>query len=196
MNDDIEDLDLPEDDEGEAIEAAPEDKPVSTRKRGRKVPMGEVDEAGYYIDPDPTFAKELSENEKAKLTDKAARTVQAQLKKKAQDDFLESEIARLQALAGVGKKQLGGHLDEQVTFTVNLEWEGSAYVQLDMPYGRKLHHGERVTLPRHKFNEVMYIMQAQRWQQAQFDGKNIFERRRHETSISAIDSTITFEPVH
>jgi hypothetical protein len=195
--DEDDDLDLPEDEEGEGtVEAASAEKPVTRRRSGRKVPMGEVDEQGFYIDPDPSFAKELSETEKAKLTTQAALHVQKQLKEKAKDEYLKAEIARLQAVAGVGKRQLGGHLDELVTFVVNLEWEGSPYVQLELPYGQKYFHGMRYTVARHVYNEIAYIMQAQRWQNDIFNGKNPFHEQRRRTVLNMSSGEITHEAVH
>jgi hypothetical protein len=195
-----ENLDLPEDGEDgeegtEAVEAFAEKK-VTRRRACRKTDMGEVDEQGYYIDPDPSFAKELSETEKAKLTQKAALQVQAQLKKKASEDYLNAEIARLQAIAGVGARQLGGIQDELVPVVINLEWEGSAFIQLDIPHGRRFYHGMKYSVPRHIANEIAYIMQAQNWLNAQFNGKRIFEHRQRQTVLNMSIGAVSYDQVH
>lgn len=195
MNDE-DDLDLPEDgEEAEVASATPAPRKVTRRKKGTPVAMGEVDDEGYYIPEDPEFTKELTETQKAKLSDRAAREVQAQLRKKAADDYLKEEIARYQALAGVGRKQLGGVLDELVSFVVNLEWEGSPYIQLDMPYGKRYYHGMRYSEPRHIYNELAYIMQAQRWQNAIFNGKNPFHEQKRLTVLNGATGAVSYQQV-
>ena len=138
--------------------------------------------------------KGLTETQKAKLRDQARKKVERQLRDKEAQVYLDAEVARLQADAGVGAKQAGGVLDDMVTFVCILDWEGSTHIQFDMPYGKKFFHGGRYTVPRHVYNELAFIMQAQRYQQTQFEGKSVFERKMRETVLGP-SGQVSYLPV-
>lgn len=200
MSEDPNDMDF----EDEETPAEPEASVAPTVKKTAKATVkaarpDEPEPVPEPIDEDPgeedtiEITGELDEDEKTKLRLKAAANIRKQLRNEAAREYLAAEEDRLRALHGIGKRQVGGVLDEQVTFMVYLDWDGSTHIQLDMPHGEKFHHGMRYTRPRHIYNELCYIMQAQSQQQDQFDGKNVFERRMRRAMLGTRDSSVRYE---
>lgn len=131
------------------------------------------------------FATKLSENAKKVITENARQKVQQQLNEAEKKKFLDSELDRLRAEAGLAAPSaLGGTHDELVTFKLDLGYEGQAYVQLNIPHGPKYFHGLQYTTPRHIFNTLNEIAFRGAQLTQHVEGKSVYRNRKYGTSIS------------
>lgn len=134
---------------------------------------------------EPTFKTKLSAAAKAEITKAAHAKVQQQLVTAEKEKFMASELERLRAEAGLAApSSLGGTHDETVTFTLDLGYEGQAYVQLNQPHGPKYYHGAQYSLPRHVFNTLNDIGFRGHLQTRHVEGKSAFAGRKYGTVVS------------
>ena len=135
-------------------------------KPGEAVPPAEEPELETLVDEsEPTLSVEperapniLSPSRMTELDRKAKEQVDRELTKKAADDYLAKKVAELRAEAGVGKPtDLAAHLNELVTFTLNLPDNGSEHIILNMITGKAFQRGVQYTEPRHVFNDLQWI---------------------------------------
>lgn len=128
----------------------------------------------------------LAQSSKTKLTQRAMDQVQKELIKAESDKFLAEEIERLRAEAGISNTGVGGVLDELVTFTVDLPYEGQAFIHFNQPHGPKFFHGQTYTVPRHVYNSINEIQFAGFRQARHVEGKSVWGRTsKYNSEISA-----------
>lgn len=138
--------------------------------------------------PATDFSLDITEAQREGLRKKAFDTVQAELTAKAREDFLQAELERLRVEAGISKKTLGGIQDELVSIRIDLsdDEDGTAdpYIQLNIPFGEKYHHGKVYTIPRHIGNTLNEIMFRNKLAARAKDGKSVFRNRTYGSVLS------------
>lgn len=146
-----------------------------------------VEETAVSV-PEAKIATKLGAAAKAELTERARKKVQAEIAKKESDAFLEMELKRLRAEAGLDRPGLGGANDDIVTVRIDLgdpsDQTADPYIQLDMPHGKKYHHGMTYEVPRHianVLNDQMYRLMLHNLNK---DGKSVFRNRRYNSVVS------------
>lgn len=146
-----------------------------------------VEEAAVSVKEEKIRTK-LSATMRAEITERARKKVQAEVADREAKAFLEAELQRLRAEAGVDKPGLGGANDDIVKIRIDLgdNDDGTAdpYIQLDMPYGAKYYHGVTYEVPRHVanvLNEQMYRLMLHNLNKA---GKSVFRGRKYNSLIT------------
>lgn len=133
------------------------------------------------------FRRKLSKDARAQVTARAKTLVEEELMKQERDRFMQEEIKRLRAEAGVAApSSLGGTLDELVELTLNLGYEGQAFIQLNQPHGICYHHGVTYKVPRHIANTLNEIAFAGFRLRKHTRGESFFRERDHGTVLSGI----------
>ncbi len=138
------------------------------------------------------FNKQLGAATRAEITRQARLKVQEELLKKAKQDFLDEELKRLRAEAGISKTGLGGHHDDLVEILIDLADDNDAdpWIQLDMPHGMKYHHGKKYVVARHIANDLNWIMFRGKLHNLNKDGKSVFRNRTRGTVLSAVKGAV------
>lgn len=171
-------------DEEKAAAKAAREALKADQPEGSELPEEGADEPVDDEAPLQAFRTDLSDAQKKRVTDHAKAKVQKELTQKAQDDYLASELARLRADAGISKPSaLGGTHDELVTFTLDLVYEGAAFLQINQPFGKCYYHGGTYTEPRHIFNTLNEMAFRGAQLTAQVKGESVYRNRRYNTRI-------------
>lgn len=133
------------------------------------------------------FRRKLSDKAKSDITARAKDLVEQEMMKQERERFMAEEVARLRLEAGVAKpSSLGGVLDELVEITLDLGYEGSAFIQLNQPFGPCYFHGVKYTVPRHVANTLNEISWAGKRLSKHVKGESFFRNRDYGTVLSGV----------